>query len=220
MNRKRIGPTRLTLGSSILCLLVGLPGCEALERYQARAKGAGAGPAAQGAKDFNENPDPEKFLPIPEGANTIRVVVSGEGWEGYDRSCTKIVESSSYHSVGMRRATIATEGCESQNGGMASADFARYDEGGLTPGVFDIVHDGRSATSAVALQPPKFPHVHSHLTGKLWVRRAQVDAQGTEFEVSYYGKTKWAKSEADSTEIPVDVQVALRVKVRNTDVPE
>lgn len=161
-------------------------------------------------------PDPE-LLPIPATDGTVRVVVEGGGWSGYDRSCTGVASADSYHSVGFERAYVQmTDARAATHGANAVVQIAR--PGGLVPGVHDVAKDG-STSGQLALTPADHPHIESQLDGKLWIRTADTVGDETLLEVSYYGTTRWRSSTTDETEADVKVEVSFRARLRTTDVP-
>ena len=169
-----------------------------------------------GGGDSSDNPDPASFLPIPEAENTFRVVMEAPGWDGYDRACTEVA-GDSFHSVGLGDSYIqATDACANVNGHLALVKV--YRSAGLAAGVYDITPDG-DVRSKVGIQPPEHPSGEADLTGRLWIRSVTVGADDTLLEASFYGTAMWATAVDDPTLTQVTARVAVKARIRNTDVP-
>ena len=167
--------------------------------------------------DASDNPDPASFLPIPAAENTFRVVMEGQGWDGYDRSCTE-VSGDSHHSIGFGDSYMqATDSCAQANGHLALVKVYRSE--GLAAGVYDITPDG-NVRSKVGINPSELPSGESDLTGRLWIRSVTVNAEDTVLEASFYGTAMWAASVADATPTQqITARVAVKARIRNTDAP-
>lgn len=159
-------------------------------------------------------PDPN-LLELPTTADSVRVVVTGDGWTGFDRACSGLSAPDSYHSVGFERAYVQYgEGCANAVGAGAVAQLSR--RGGLVPGLYDIAPEG-NVTGQMSLEASDKPAVDSIFTGKLWIKTAREEGTDTVLEASYYGTTKWPKSKEDPTEVDVTVKVAFTARVRTID---
>ena len=175
------------------------------------------GEADAGSDAGDENPDPTRFLPIPADENVIRAVVNGGDWAPYDRTCLGLNDADSHHSVGFGDSYIQpSDACADKHGSFAL--FKVYRAAGLAAGVYDITPDG-DVRSKAGLTPPDRPSAESDLTGRLWIRSVTVNDTDTVLEASYYGTAEWPTSIADATPAEVAVQVALKARLRNTDVP-
>lgn len=193
------------------------PGSETADAsVQADAGSDASGDPDSGGSASGDNPDPANFLPIPENENTFRVVMEGTGWDGYDRACTEL-SGDSYHSVGLGDSYMqATDACADANGHLALVKVYRSE--GLAAGVYDITPDGE-VRSKVGILPPEHPSGERDLTGRLWIRSVTVGADDTLLEASFYGTAMWATSVDDSTPTQVTARVAVKARIRNTDVP-
>lgn len=159
--------------------------------------------------------DPE-FLPIPSEDDTFRVVVDGDGWEGYDRSCGAIADDDSYHTLPFERAYIqATSACAAQNGTNSLVQIFR--SGGLVPGYYDSIPD-TSTRGQISVSSADYPDVESAVAGKLWIKTVETSGGYSLIEASFYGTTRWRNSlDNDSSEADVVVKVAFRVRIRAID---
>ncbi len=192
-----------------------LEGCPSPGTHDAGSL-ADAGSDATNSEDSatDDNPDPSKFLPIPDAENTFRIVMEGQGWDGYDRSCTELA-SDSHHSVGTGDTYMqTTDSCAQANGHLALVKVYRSE--GLAAGVYDITPDG-NVRSKVSINPPDLPSGERDLTGRLWIRSVTVTDQDTVLEASFYGAGMWATSVDDSTPTQVTARVAVKARIRNTD---
>lgn len=175
--------------------------------------GAEGGPADGGDAGL---PDPN-LLEVPSADDAIRVVVTGDGWTGFDRACSGIAGPDSYHSVGFERAYVRFgAGCANAIGDGAVAQMAR--RGGLAPGLYATAPDG-DVTSQLSLEAADKPLVESQFAGKLWIKSVRQEGTDTVLEASSYGTTRWPRSKDDATEVDVTVKVAFKVRVRTIDVP-
>lgn len=225
MLRTRLLPLLFLVSSAAIACSVqkddNLEGCPSSETPDA-ASLADAGTDAtsrvdSATGDASDNPDPASFLPIPDAENTFRVVMEGQAWDGYDRSCTEL-GSDSHHSIGFGDTYMqATDSCAQANGHLALVKVYRSE--GLAAGVYDITPDG-NVRSKVGIQPPGLPSGESDLTGRLWIRSVTVNAEDTVLEASFYGTAMWAANVDDASPTQqVTARVAVKARIRNTDVP-
>lgn len=175
-----------------------------------------AGGATDGAADVGTSVDGSApsadFLPIP-AAGGQRVVVEGDGWGGYDRSCGSTTSADSAYSTQYERLYVLVDqtGCGDDARGNNVLQIAR--KGGLVPGVYDI-SSGGDVIGKVALNPPApYATAESELTGKLWIRRAESLGSELVVEASYYGTGTLERAGGPPTAVTVRAALNARVRV-------
>jgi hypothetical protein len=82
----------------------------------------------------------------------------------------------------------------------------------------DITPSG-DVRSKGGIQPSEHPSGEQDLTGRLWIRTVTVGDGDTLLEASFYGTAPWATSADDPTKTEVTARVAVKARIRNTDLP-